>query len=115
MKFKYLCKPEWAAPELTNHFGYDFQKGHFTLVEDEDVIAKLMNHPHFECDMTGATKLASVKVVKETPKEDTKEFPTESKEELEAWADEHLNIDLDRRKSLANMILEVEKCLLQQS
>lgn len=38
-------------------------------------------------------------------------FPTGDKAELEAWAKEHLGIDLDKRKGLPKLIAEVQEAL----
>ncbi|MDP5211219.1 hypothetical protein [Microbulbifer sp. 2205BS26-8] len=41
------------------------------------------------------------------------EFPTDSKVALEAWAKANLGLELDKRKSLINLIAEVETSLAE--
>lgn len=44
-----------------------------------------------------------------------KPFPTDDKDKLEAWAKEHLEIDLDKRKGLPKLIAEVEAKLKESA
>lgn len=52
--------------------------------------------------------------IEDSGSESSHPFPTESKEDLEAWAKENLDIDLDKRKGLQNLIAEVEAAISEQ-
>jgi len=50
----------------------------------------------------------------EVEQDEPKPFPTDSKDELEAWARENLNLELDKRKAMKNLIAQVEAALSDQ-
>lgn len=54
-------------------------------------------------------------VEKTQPPGDEKPFPADDKDKLEAWAKEHLGIDLDKRKGLPKLIAEVEAKLKESA
>ncbi|MTI72586.1 MAG: hypothetical protein FH747_03155 [Stenotrophomonas sp.] len=53
------------------------------------------------------------KVEDQAPKPPEKEhpFPTDSKDALEAWAREHLELELDKRKGLKTLIKQVDEAM----
>ena len=112
-----LSPPRWAKFAVATNRGWVDSRTGELLVSSKNLKAKI--------EAASATSVPEPEPVKEEPKPkkkreqknhfaakpETPDFESMTKEQLEIWAREHINVELDRRKTKKSLIEEIQENL----